>query len=58
MSKKFSYLIMMAVKAREDERKGREGKGRTTKKMLFALFFVDFYIDFSNDSYLLFLLIP
>lgn len=59
MFKKFSYSIMMAVMVKEGERKGREGKGRATQKMLFALLFVDFYIeDFSNDSYLFLLLIP
>lgn len=37
---KVSYLIMITVTVREEEREGREGKGRTTQKMFFALFFV------------------
>lgn len=45
----------MAVMLREDERKGREEKGRTTKKMLFAFFYIQ---DFCNDSYSLLFLIP
>lgn len=37
---KVSYLIVMTVTMKEEEREGREGKGKTTQKMLFALIFV------------------